>query len=36
MFTYVSLWEKTTAHPIGKQWRYMYKIKTWNSGKTNK
>ena len=28
---------KTTVHPIGKQWRYIYETKKlWNSGKPNK
>ena len=27
MLTLVRLWEKTTVHPIGTQWRYMYEAK---------
>ena len=37
MLPYGCDWGKTTVHPIGKQWRHMYKAKKfWNSGKTNK
>ena len=37
-FTYgLEMGKKTTAHPIGKQWGYMYEIKKFhNSSKLNK